>query len=296
MKIGSLVYEPKAVKGFDLMVYYLKHTDGTVGAPAKDMYNDISCFADARTAREKPEWVAVSETGAALRKNKILNLPWDYLCPTNEQYQSHVLNLITQITEEDVKGIILNLYHFPEEGFCTCKRCTKLWKQSGLDWFEWRSKIVTDFVKRAKQLTKRIFAVEIWPDPVLAKERFGLDFNALARYIDFFHVPLSAHNYLSSFWFDTLARDFRKILRKPVYIELIAETHSKLETEVLFKTMAYVSRHNIEAILLLTHTAHKIEEICKEVVRNVELRAWLQDCGSKTILDIIERWEKIYAP
>lgn len=295
MKIGSLLYEPKLVKGFDFMVYYIKRADGTVGTPAKNMYNNLSCFADVKTAKEKPDWVAISQAGSALRKNKIFNMPWDYLCPTNEQYQAYVLKLISRISEEEVKGIILNLYHFPEDGFCTCKRCTRMWKQSGLDWLEWRSKTVNDFVERAKRLTKQIFAVEIWPDPILAKERFGLDFNELAKHIDFFHVPLSAHNYLSSFWFDTLARDFRRILKKPIYIEFSAETKTKLENEALLKTMAYVSRHDIDAILLLTHTANKIKKICKEVINNVELRKWLEDFGSKDILDIVERWEKIYA-
>jgi len=291
-----LLYEPKTVKGFDLMVYYLKRTDGTIGPPAKGMYIDISCFADSKAAVEHPEWVAVSKDGAAIRKNKIFNLPWDYVCPTNEQYQSYILNFISQVTKEDISGIILNLYHFPEEGFCTCERCNRLWKRSGLDWLEWRARVVTDFVRKAKQVTQQTFAVEIWPDPVLAKDRFGLDFDALAEHIDFFHVPLSAHNYFSQFWFDTLARDFRKILKRPIYIELSAETRNKLETEALFKTMAYVSRHNIDTIFLLTHTAQQIEDICNEVVRDSELHKWLQEHESKTILDIIERWKKIYLP
>jgi hypothetical protein len=149
-------------------------------------------------------------------------------------------------------------------------------------------------VRRAKLVTKQTFAVEIWPDPILAKDRFGLDFDSLAKYVDFFHVPLSAHNYFSQFWFDTLARDFRRLLKGPLYIELSAETHSKLETQALFKTIAYVCRHNVDTIFLLTHTARQIQEICKEVVRDTELRKWLEEHDSKIVLDIIDRWEKIY--
>ena len=295
MKIGSILYEPKIVKGFDLMVYYIKRADGSIGAPAaENIYLNISCFADSKAVAEHPEWVAMSKDGPALRTNKIFNLPWDYICPTNEEYQSYLLDFIANLAENDVEGIILNLYHFPEQGFCTCKRCDGLWKSSDLEWLEWRAQVVTDFVKKAKQVTRQKFAVEIWPDPILAKDRFGLDFDNLAEYVDFFHVPLSAHNYFSQFWFDTLARDFKRILKGPVFIELSAETHNKAETEALIKTMAYISRHNIDTILLLTHTAQQIEDICREVVSNTELNTWLEERGSKTILDLIERWEKIY--
>jgi hypothetical protein len=294
MKIGSLLYEPKNIEGFDMVVYYLKRADGTIGPMAENMYVDISCLADSKAVTEHPNWAAISKRGAALRSNKIFNLPWGYVCPTNEQYQSYIWDFISKVAKSNIKGVILNLYHFPEEGFCICKRCNKLWKQSGLGWLEWRAQVVTDFVRQAKNNIKQMFAVEIWPDPILAKERFGLDFEALSEHVDFFHVPLSAHNYFSQFWFDTLTRDFRRILRGPIYIELSAETHGKFETQALFKTMAYVSRHNVDTILLLTHTSKQIENICKEVVHDTELRNWLQERDSKIILDIIDRWEKIY--
>ena len=53
---------------------------------------------------------------------------------------------------------------------------------------------------------KGTFAVEIYPDPVLAKERFGLDFNAIADFVDYFHVPLSSRDYLTMYWVDMLGK------------------------------------------------------------------------------------------
>ena len=170
VKIGSLLYEPETVDGFDVMVYYLKRADGTIGPTSlknRNTFVDITCFADSKAAAQHPEWVSVSKKGSALRSNKVFNLPWDYICPTNEEYQSYILDFISDVAENDIKGIVLNLYHFPEDGFCTCKRCNSLLKQSGLDWLEWRAKVVTDFARKAKLATKQTFAVEIWPDPVV---------------------------------------------------------------------------------------------------------------------------------
>ncbi len=292
MKIGTVIYEPTIVEGFDFSFYYAKRADGAVGNAAEGMFNDITCFADAKTIRERPELAAVSKKGAATRANKLFNLPWDFVCPTNEEYRSHLLSFIKNTSEEDVKGVVLNLYHFPEEGFCTCERCLKQQKESGLNWLEWRTRVVTDFVRKAKELVTQTFAVEIWPDPVLAKERFGLDFDSLAKYVDFFHVPLSSQNYLTMYWVDTLTRDFRRLLKKPLYVELSAEVLGEIETKALLRTMAYVSSRGVDAILLLVHTAKQAEEICRNAVEDSNYRSWLDKFGFDNMAKIIEKWEK----
>jgi hypothetical protein len=294
LKIGTVIYEPIIVDGFDVSVYYSKRVDGVVGKPAKNMYNDITCFVDAKSIRKRPELVALSENGPATRQNKAFTLPWDFVCPTNEQYQKDVLRFIEETSKEDVEGVILNLYHFPEEGFCTCPRCSGLQRESGLDYFEWRAETVTDFIRRAKELVKQPFGIEIWPDPVLAKERFGLDFDALAEYVDFFHVPLSAHNYVTMYWVDTLTRDFKKMLKKPIFIELSAEISGEIETKALLRTVAYVSSHDVDAVLLLVHTAERTKEICRTAVKDSNYRGWLKKFGFKNMIEIIARWEKIY--
>jgi hypothetical protein len=294
LKIGTVIYEPKRVEGFDLFVYYVKRADGAIGKPARDMFNDITCFADAKTVRERPELVAVSNRGAATRSNKFFTLPFDFVCPNHEEYRANLLHFIKCVSKENVSGVILNLYHFPEEGFCTCKRCFKEQKKSGLAWKEWRTKVVTDFIKTANKLVVQRFAVEIWPDPVLANERFGLDFNSLAPYVDFFHVPLSSQNYLTFFWVDTLTRDFKKLLKRPLYVELSGEISGEIETKALLKTMAYVSRDGVDAILLLSHTADRLKEICKTAVHDINYRNWLDKFEFQNMIKIVEKWERIY--
>ena len=294
MKIGTVIYEPTIVEGFDISVYYSKRVDGLLGKPAKNMYNDITCFVDAKTIREHPELVALSENGPATRTNKAFSLPWDFVCPTNEEYQTAILQFIEETAKEDVEGVILSLYHFPEEGFCTCDRCSRKQRESGLDWHEWRAQTVTDFIERAKKLVKQPFGIEIWPDPVLAYERFGLDFKALAKHVDFFHVPLSSSNYLTMYWVDTLTRDFKKLLKKPIFIELSAEIAREAGTKALLRTAAYVSSHNVEAILFLVHDAERAKEICKTAVNDTNYRGWLDKFGFENMTKIIEKWETIY--
>ncbi|MBC7129661.1 hypothetical protein H5T51_00385 [Candidatus Bathyarchaeota archaeon] len=289
-------YSPETVKGFDVNIYYVKRADGTVCRPAEGMFNDVTCFCDARAIREDPELVAVSENGLALRRNRRLNLPWDYVCPTHEGYRAGLRRFLEDLGKENVEGVILNLYHFPEESFCTCPRCRELQRKSGLGWMDWRVKTVTDFVEEARELVggSKAFAVEIWPDPVLSRERFGVDFDMLSRFLDFFHVPLSAHDYTTMYWVDMLTRIFVRILDKPVYVELSAEMPGDARINGLLKTMAYVSRHDVEGIFLLVYDKENARRVCEYAVRNVELQNWFRTHGFSRMLEIVDQWRQIY--
>ncbi len=293
MEIGIVSYEPKKVRGFDIQIYYAKRADGSIFPPAKDMYNDITCFCDAKTIRNNPNLVAISEDGPALRRNRKVNMPWDYLCPTEEGYRENLLGLIKDVGSK-AGGVILNLYHFPEEGFCACKRCRELWRKSGLSWLDWRVQTVTGFVKEAREMVRGGFATEIWPDPVLSRERFGVDFNQIAEYIDFFHVPLSANDYNTMYWVDMLTRIFARILKKPVFIELSAEMPNEIKLNALLRTMAYVSRHNIRGILLLVYNSENAEQVCRHAVKNTELQRWFETHGFSSMTEIIEKWKEFY--
>jgi hypothetical protein len=295
MKVGLVSYEPKFVEGFDPHIYYVKRADGLLFPPAEKMYNDVTCFCDAKAIRGNPKIVAVSKEGPALRQNRRVNLPWDFICPTNDDYREKVLSFVQEISTKNILGVILNLYHFPEEGFCVCERCSRLWKKSGLSWIEWRTRTVADFIRQAKEkVGNKRFAVEIWPDPVLAKERFGIDFDQIADFVDFFHVPLSANDYTTMYWVDMLTRIFSRILKKPVFIELSAELLDDLRLNALLKTMAYVSRHGIEGILLLVHSAMDAEKIRDYSVKNVELQKWFERHGFSRMMQIIEEWKRLY--
>ncbi len=294
MKTGLVTYTPEKVEGFDLHVYYSKWADGQIFPAAKSMQNDVTCFCDAKAIRDDPSKVAVSSIGPALRKNRTANLPFDYVCPTHPQYQAYVLDYIEGLSKENIQGVTLNLYHFPDQEFCTCPRCVELWRQSNLNWVEWRAQTITAFLKKAKALVKGTFAVEMYPDPVLAKERFGIDFDAIAELVDYFHVPLSSRDYLTNYWVDLLTRDFIKILKKPVVLELSAEMPTDDKLDALLKAVAYVSRHNPQAVLFLVHDSENARQICRFAVHNSEYRSWLEKYRFEEMNRIVEGWAKIY--
>jgi len=294
MKIGLVTYTPEKVEGFDPHVYFSKWVDGQVFPAAKDMQNDVTVFCDAKAIREDPSIVALSKGGPALRRNRKSNLAFDFVCPTHPQYRAKVFNYLDNVSKQDIAGITLNLYHFPDEDYCICPRCTELRKKSDLNWTEWRTQTITAFLKEAKTHTKGTFAVEMFPDPVLAKERFGIDFEALAEMVDYFHVPLSSRDYLTNYWVDTIVRDFVATLKKPVVVELSAEMPTDEKLDALLKTVAYISRHKIDAVLLLVHNSENAKQVAKFAVQNSDFREWLAKYEFKEMNRIIESWAKIY--
>jgi hypothetical protein len=294
MKVGLVTYTPEKVAGFDLHVYYAKWADGSAFPAAREMQNDVTCFCDAKAIREDPSIVAVSKNGPALRRKRKINVPFDFVCPTNPEYRAKVLDYIQRLGEEQIQGVTLNLYHFPEEEFCVCPRCVELWRQSGLNWTEWRAQTVTAFLKEAKNLAKGAFAVEMFPDPLLAKERFGIDFERIAKLVDYFHVPLSSRDYFTNYWVDLLARDFLKILRKPVVVELSAEMLTDEKTDALLKTLAYLSRHNLMGVLLLVHNSENARQVCRYAVNNSAFREWLKKYDFTEMTRIVDDWGKLY--
>ena len=294
MKIGLVTYTPEKVEGFDPHVYFSKWVDGQVFPAAKDMQNDVTVFCDAKAIREDPSIVALSKGGPALRRNRKSNLAFDFVCPTHPNYRTKVFDYLDNVSIQDIAGVTLNLYHFPDEDYCICPRCTELRKKSGLNWTEWRAQTITTFLKEAKTHTKGIFAVEMFPDPVLARERFGIDFNAIAELVNYFHVPLSSRDYLTNYWVDTIVRDFVATLKKPVVVELSAEMPTDEKLDALLKTVAYISRHKIDAVLLLVHNSENAKKVAEFAVQNSDFREWLSKYEFKEMNRIIDEWMKIY--
>jgi hypothetical protein len=294
MEIGLVTYAPEIVRGYNYHVYYSKWVNGSIFPAAKDMQNDVTCFCDAKAIREKADIVAISKNGPALRKNRKVNLAFDYVCPTNPEYRNKVLEYIKELNKEDILGTTLNLYHFPEEEFCVCPRCVELWRISGLNWIDWRADTVTKFIAEAKKYVRGTFAVEMFPDPVLAKQRFGIDFDRIAELVDYFHVPLSARDYTTNYWVDLMARDFLRILKKPVVLELSAEMPNFEKMDSLLKTIAHLSKHSFKAILLLVHDSKNAMQISEFAVKNNDFRDWLAKFEFSEMIKIVEKWATIY--
>ena len=134
----------------------------------------------------------------------------------------------------------------------------------------------------------------MYPDPVLAKERFGIDFNSITDLVNYFHVPLSSRDYLTNYWVDMLTRDFLKILKKPVVVELSAEMLTDQKTDALLKTMSYLSKYDLMGILLLVHNSENARQVCRYAVKSNDFRKWLREFEFNEMTRIVDNWESIY--
>jgi hypothetical protein len=138
------------------------------------------------------------------------------------------------------------------------------------------------------------FAVEMFPDPVLAKERFGIDFESIAPLVEYFHVPLSSRDYFTNYWVDLLTRDFLKILKKPVVVELSAELLTAEKADVLLKTVAYLGQYDLKGVLLLVHDSENARQVRRFAVNNSAFREWLRKFKFTEMTRIVDEWAKGY--
>jgi hypothetical protein len=297
MDVGVLTGQPEPAEGFDETFYYVKSCTGKIKEPAGGVYNVVSCFGDNVTARKKPEWVAVSESGRAVRGNGSHRFLWDHICPSVEEYRFQILDLVKGALKADVSGVHLESIGFPRIEYCTCSRCAEKRKESGLEWSEWRAKTVTDLVAEASKIVKshnKGFSVTILPDPCFGKERYGEDFRALAEYVDFFLVPIYDLAYSTTYWLETLAFDFSKQLEKPFYIELYASKPGP-ETKNILSAMVSVSNY-VDGVILSTHDPCLTKQIQQQIVTDPKLARFLQKHKCEQMTDIIEKWKKVCNP
>ena len=66
---------------------------------------------------------------------------------------------------------------------------------------------------------------------------------------------------MTNYWVDTIVRDFVATLKKPVVVELSAEMPTDEKLDALLKTVAYVSRHKLDAVLLLVHNSENAKQV-----------------------------------
>jgi hypothetical protein len=297
VKFGTYVFEPKKAEGFDFHLFRVKPEVGRRLPPVSDMYSNVAIFGDNVTARNHPDWISQSPLGPSWRTNDNFNVRWDILCHTQPEHRAEQLDYIEDVAKHS-PGVWLNSMHFAEHGHCTCQRCNKLWKKSGLSWLEWRKKEVTDYIAQIRERVKNELVIGLLPDPVNSYERFGVDFDALAPYADAFNVVMFSKNYATPWYWEMLCRAFKKLLKKPMYISLYVFGPGDNPMEVpspseLVTLSVRAGRTGIDGILYLTDKASQIWDFQKAVVDRVELRQKLKTYGCQEVLDFFASWEKV---
>ena len=296
MKFGTYVFEPKKAEGFDFHLFRVKPEVGRRMSPMPDMYSNVAIFGDNVAARNHPDWISQSALGPSWRTNDKFNVRWDILCHTQPQHRAEQLDYMEDVSKHS-PGVWLNSMHFADHGHCTCPRCNKLWKKSGLSWMEWRRKEVTDYIAQIRERVKNELVVGLLPDPVGSYERFGVNFDDLAPYADAFNVVMFSKNYATPWYWEMLSRGFKKILKKPLYISLYVFGPGDDPAEIpttreLITVSVRAGRAGVDGILYLTDKAYQLDNFRKQVVAEGELRRRLQTYGCKDVLDFFASWEK----
>ena len=300
LKFGAFVYEPETAEGFDFHLLRVKVETGDRIQPVQDMYSNVAVFADNAAARSHPDWISQSPLGLAQIGNNNFNIHWSVVCVTQPEHRTEQLDYIKNVDRNSM-GVWLNSQYFADHGHCICPRCKELWKKSGLSWFEWRRKEVTDYIAQIRENVKKDLVMCIQPDPVTACERYGVDFADLAKYADAFNVVMFSKNYATPWYWETLARGFKKLLQKPVYISLYVFGPGDTAKDVpsaseLLTVSVRCARTGIDGILYLANGASQLRDFQKAAVNKVELRKTLEGYGGEPVQEVLSRvksWEKI---
>jgi hypothetical protein len=294
------VYEPEKAAGFDFHLLRVKIETGTRIPPVQDMHSNIAVFADNIAARSHPDWVSQSPLGPARMGNRNFNIYWDVVCATQPEHRAEQLDYIVDIDRRS-RGVWLNSQYFADHDHCTCRRCNERWKKSGLSWLGWRRKEVTDYIAQVRERVKKELVMCIQPDPITSYERYGVDFGDLAKYADAFNVVMFSKNYATPWYWEMLARGFKKLLKKPVYISLYVFSPGDTAEDVpsaseLLTVSVRCARTGIDGILYLASGSSQIRDFQKATVDKVELRERLKSYGRQPVqevLDLVKSWEKI---
>ena len=281
----------KPIEHFDPVLYHRKWSSGKINTVADNIINLISCFGDNKVAREKPDWIAESKQGKAARTNKRQRFLWEWMCPSNREYQQFLLNLIKETASSNIEGIHLDCIAFPRQEYCTCPRCVESLKESKLQLVDWRVKTVSGFVEKASKIVKgqgKSFSVTLTPDPYFARERYGEDLRVLSKYVDFFCVPLYDVTYSSDYWVETLAYGFGRQLEKPFYVWLYtADPGPKMNK--LLQAIAIICEYVTGGIIFSTYDSRISEKLWDQLSKDPEILGYLDKRGCESITNVLRK-------
>jgi hypothetical protein len=300
MKFGAFLFKPERVEGFDFHVFRVKPETGDRFPPDSRMYSNIAVFADNAAVKAHPSWVSQSPLGPARAGNARYNFFWDTVCATQPEHQAEQLEYLAYVDAHS-RGVWLNSFYFAEHGHCVCSRCGQRHRESGLSWFEWRRREVAGFVRRVRECVGGELVLCLQPDPVCSLERYGVDFDELARYADAFNVVMFSKSYATPWYWEMLSRAFKKLLRRPVYVSLYVSGPGDSASDApsaaeLLTLSVRCARAGVDGILYFAEGAAQLEAFQKAVVDRVELRERLQSYGAgevQDVLSLVAEWERV---
>lgn len=306
MKFGTYMFEAKKVPGFDFDLFRTKPEVGRRMPPKADMYSNVAIFGDNVAARLHPDWISQSDLGPAWRTNDNFNVRWEVLCQTQPEHRAEQLDYMEDVARKS-QGVWLNSIHFAEHGHCTCPRCKELHAKSGLSWYEWRRKEVTDYMAatsdRVINKAKKPLYIGILPDPVTNYERFGVCFDDMLPLTTEMFVVMFSKNYATPWYWEMLVRNFKKLFKDTKLncaLYVIGPGDDPKETPTpseLLTVSVRMARAGADGILYLTDKAAQMQEFQKKAIAEKDTRERLKSYGGKAgqeVLDLVTSWEKLF--
>ncbi len=306
MKFGTYMFEAKKVPGFDFDLFRTKPEVGRRMPPKADMYSNVAIFGDNVAARLHPDWISQSDLGPAWRTNDNYNVRWEVLCQTQPEHRAEQLDYMED-TARKSQGVWLNSIHFAEHGHCTCPRCKELHAKSGLSWYEWRRKEVTDYMAatsdRVINKAKKPLYIGVLPDPVTNYERFGVNFDDMLPLTTEMFVVMFSKNYATPWYWEMLTRNFKKLFKNVklnIALYVIGPGDDPQETPTaseLLTVSVRMARAGVDGLLYLTDKAAQMQEFQKKAIAEKDTRERLKSYGGKAgqeVLDLVTSWEKLF--
>jgi hypothetical protein len=299
MKFGSFMFQPQKPEGFDFHVLRVKPETGFRIPTQPDMHSNIAVFADTLTVQNHPDWVSQSPLGPAKFGNNNFNIYWSVVCPTQPEYREEQLKYISEVDRQSL-GVWLNSQYFADHDHCNCPRCKERHAKSGLGWLEWRRKEIDDYMSQIRDVVKKELVFCLQPDPVSSYERYGVDFDDFTKLADYFCVVMFSKNYATPWYWEMLSRAFKKLLKKPFYVNLYVfgpgdnPKDAPTPDELLTVTVR-CARAGVDGFLYTADGANQMMDFQKQAVANTQLRERLKSYGGKPVQEALERfasWEK----
>ncbi len=145
------MFEAKKVPGFDFDLFRVKPEVGRRMPPKADMYSNIAIFGDNVTARlTQTGFQPIRPWSSMENQRQLTTYAGKSSATTQPEHRAEQLDYMEDVARKS-QGVWLNSIHFAEHGHCTCPRCKELHAKSGLSWYEWRRKEVTDYMAASKR-------------------------------------------------------------------------------------------------------------------------------------------------
>ncbi len=277
---------------FDVVLIPVKQVTGRVAQlpPRPTARPVLSCFGHTAAVTKSPDWVAVSEDGLLAlpgKQNLRDGFAWGWVCPNVDDYRQELLALIDRVASEGWQGLHLDSVQFPDANYCHCPRCRTKFAQSGeTDWWNWRARVITEWVATVAQRSQKPLSLTLHPDPYFLRERFGTDMDTLALFAEWFLVPLYCLTYDLTYWLDTLAYAFVRRSPRPVFVELYAV---EPPARGVLKAMATVAKYPVAGIVLYDPSVRKVREIAQLLRTDKDLRSLVDAHPNRTFRQLVER-------